>query len=186
MTFTRRADPGFGPASSPRSLLPARFNATGASGATPAKVSGSTALALAGVIAPLSPDLTGAERKAVAMLFAANAEIPYKKPIVVTVDRIVCRTGNVDITLRNCELTFGKKSRTVNGSTANEIFATEALAGIPPDGAAGSNFESLSKLSCTSSTPMPSVARMERSRLHVPAGELNRAWARTWARNRVP
>jgi hypothetical protein len=125
------------------------LNAAGASGATPAKVSGSTALALAGVIAPLSPDLTGAERKAVAMLFAANAEIPYKKPIVVTVDRIVCRTGNVDITLRNCELTFGKKSRTVNGSTANEIFATEALAGIPPDGAAGSNFESLSKLSCT-------------------------------------
>lgn len=118
-------------------------------GGNACKVSGSTALALAGVIAPLSPNLTGAERKAVAMLFAANAEIPYKKPIVVTVDRIVCRTGNVDITLRNCELTFGKKSRTVNGSTANEIFATEALAGIPPDGAAGSNFESLSKLSCT-------------------------------------
>ncbi|MDI3563116.1 hypothetical protein [Bradyrhizobium sp. Arg816] len=125
------------------------FNAAGASEATPAKVSGSTALALAGVIAPLSPDLTGAEKKAVAMLFAANAEIPYKKPIVVTADSIVCRTGNVDITLRNCELAFGKKSRTVNGSTANEIFATEALAGIPSDGAAGSNFESLSKLSCT-------------------------------------
>ena len=130
-------------------VLAGAFNATGASGATPAKVSGSTALALAGVIAPLSPDLTGAEKKAVAMLFAANAEIPYKKPIVVTVDRIVCRTGNVDITLRNCELTFGKKSRTVNGSTANEIFATEALAGIPPDGAAGSNLESLSPASCT-------------------------------------
>ncbi|APG08238.1 hypothetical protein M2175_001509 [Bradyrhizobium elkanii] len=130
-------------------VLAGAFNAAGASAATPAKVSGSTALALAGVIAPLSPDLTGAERKAVAMLFAANAEIPYKKPIVVMVDRIVCRTGNVDITLRSCELTFGKKSRTVNGSTANEIFATEALAGIPPDGAAGSNFESLSKLSCT-------------------------------------
>ncbi|MCP1762689.1 hypothetical protein [Bradyrhizobium japonicum] len=130
-------------------VLAGAFNATGASGATPAKVSGSTALALAGVIAPLSPDLTGAEKKAVAMLFAANAEIPYKKPIVVTVDKIICRTGNVDITLRNCELTFGKKSRTVNGSTANEIFATEALAGIPSDGAAGSNFESLSQLSCT-------------------------------------
>jgi hypothetical protein len=37
----------------------------------------------------------------------------------------------------------------ISGSTANEIFATEALAGIPPDGAAGSNFESLTKLSCT-------------------------------------
>ena len=124
-------------------------NAAGANGAAPTKVSGSTALALAGVIAPLSPVLSGAEKKALAMLFAANADIPYKKPIVVTADRIVCRTGNVDITVRNCEVTFGKKTRTVNGSTAGEIFATEALAGIPPDGAAGSNFESLSKLSCT-------------------------------------
>ncbi|QIP06086.1 MULTISPECIES: hypothetical protein [Bradyrhizobium] len=121
----------------------------GASGATPAKVSGATALALAGVIAPLSPDLSGAERKAVAMLFAGGSDVPYKKAIVVTADRIVCRTGNVDITVRNCEVTFGKTVRTVNGSTANEIFATEALAGIPPDGAAGSNFESLTRLSCT-------------------------------------
>jgi hypothetical protein len=122
---------------------------TGASGAEPAKVSGATALALAGVIAPLSADLSGAEKKAVAMLFAANSDVPYKKAIVVRADRIVCRTGNVDITLRNCEVTFGKKVRTVNGPTANEIFATEALAGVPPDGAAGTNFESLTRLSCT-------------------------------------
>ena len=123
--------------------------ASPAAWAAPAIASGSVALALAGVIAPLSPDLSGAEKKAVAMLFAANSDIPYKKVIVVTADRIVCRTGNVDITVRNCEVTFGKKTRTVNGSTANEIFATEALAGVPPDGAAGSNFESLAKLSCT-------------------------------------
>lgn len=109
-------------------------------GAAPSKISGSTALALAGVIAPLSPILSGAEKKALAMLFAADADIPYKKSIVVTADKIVCRTSNVS---------FGKKVRTVNGPTANEIFATEALAGIPSDGAAGSNFESLTKLSCT-------------------------------------
>ena len=130
-------------------MLVAGATHVAAASATPAKVSGSTALALAGVIAPLSPILSGAEKKAVAMLFAANADIPYRKPVVVTADRIVCRTSNVDITLRNCEVTFGKKVKTVNGSTANEIFTTEALAGIPPDGAAGSNFESLSKLSCT-------------------------------------
>jgi hypothetical protein len=120
-----------------------------AADAPPAKASGSTALALAGVIAPLSPALSGAEKKAVAMLFAANADIPYKKKIEVTADRLVCRAGNVDITLRNCEVRFGKKVKTVNGATANEIFATVALAGIPADGAAGSVFESLTKLSCT-------------------------------------
>ncbi|MGY8668119.1 hypothetical protein Q3C01_37940 [Bradyrhizobium sp. UFLA05-109] len=116
---------------------------------TASTISGSTALALAGIIAPLSPILASAEKKAIAMLFAANNDVPYKKPIVVTADRIVCRTGNVDITVRNCEVTFGKKVKTVNGSTANEVYATEALAGVPADGAAGSNFESLSKLSCT-------------------------------------
>lgn len=124
-------------------------SAAGASDAVPAKVSGSTALALAAVIAPLSPDLSGAEKKAVAVLFAGSSDVPAKKAIMVSADRIVCRTGNVDITVRNCEVTFGKKTRTVNGSTANEIFATEALAGIPADGAAGSNFESLTRLSCT-------------------------------------
>lgn len=124
-------------------------SAAGAADRAAAKVAGSTALALAGVIAPLSPELSGAEKKAVAVLFAGSSDVPAKKTIMVTADRIVCRTGNVDITVRSCELTFGKKTRTVNGSTANEIFATEALAGIPPDGAAGSNFESLTKLSCT-------------------------------------
>src|SRR5690242_1213055 len=132
-----------------RMILALSFSLIAAVSAHAADISGSTALALAGVIAPLSPTLSGAEKKAVAMLFAANADIPYKKPVVVTADKIVCRTGNVDITVRTCEVTFGKKVRTVNGPTANEIFATEALAGIPPDGAAGSNFESLSKLSCT-------------------------------------
>ncbi|MDN3275865.1 hypothetical protein QWJ07_16500 [Frankia sp. RB7] len=56
-------------------LVAGASHVAGASGATPSKVSGSTALALAGVIAPLSPILSGAEKKA--MLFAANADIPY-------------------------------------------------------------------------------------------------------------
>jgi hypothetical protein len=130
-------------------ILALSFSLIAAVSAHAADISGSTALALAGVIAPLSPTLAGAEKKAMAMLFAVNSDIPYKKPIVVTADRIICRTGNVDITLRTCEVTFGKSIKTVNGSTANEIFATQALAGVPPDGAAGSNFEALSNLSCT-------------------------------------
>ena len=131
------------------SLSMGGVSAATASSAAPATVSGSTALALAGVIAPLSKLLTSAEKKAMAMLFAANSDIPYKKKIVVTADKIVCRSSNVDITARSCEVTFGTKVKTVNGPTANEIFATEALAGVPGDGAAGSNFESLSKLKCT-------------------------------------
>lgn len=149
MTFTTWSRSGIWARIVSALVLAGASNIADAAGAAPGKVSGSTAIALAGVIAPLSPILSGAEKRAVAMLFAANSDVPHKKPIVVTADRIVCRTGNVDITVRNCEVTFGKTTRTVNGSTANEILATEALAGVPPDGAAGSSIESLSKLSCT-------------------------------------
>jgi len=71
------------------------------------------------------------------------------KTISLTADKIVCRISNVDITARSCELTFGNTKRTLAGREANELYATEAMAGVPADGAAGSNFESLSKLNCT-------------------------------------
>jgi hypothetical protein len=121
----------------------------GLASARAGSVTGQAALALAGVIAPASHVLSMAEKEAVATLFAANSTIAYKKKIVVTADKIVCRVSNVDITARSCELTFGKTVRTINGRAANEVFATAAMAGIASDGAAGSIFESLSKLSCT-------------------------------------
>jgi hypothetical protein len=121
----------------------------GISGAQAGSVTGQAALALAGVVAEASHLLSTGEKEAVAMLFAANSNIPYKKKIVVTADKIVCRVNNVDITARSCELTFGKKVKTINGRAANELFATEAMAGVASDGAAGSIFESLAKLSCT-------------------------------------
>ena len=119
-----------------------------AASAAPATASGSVALALAGVVAPYSP-LPDAEKQAVAALFAGDGNVAYASKITVTADKIVCRASNVDITARSCELTFGSQTRTVKGREANEIFATEALAGVPGDGAAGTIFEALSKLSCT-------------------------------------
>jgi hypothetical protein len=112
-------------------------------------VSGTTALALAGAVAQASPLLTSAERKAVDELFAENSDIGYKKKIVITADKIVCRTSNVDLTLRTCQLTFGNRTKTINGRAANELFATQALAGVPGDAGAGTNYESLAKLACT-------------------------------------
>jgi hypothetical protein len=121
----------------------------GLASARAGSVTGQAALALAGVIAPASHVLSMAEKEAVATLFAANSTIAYKKKISVTADKIVCRVSNVDITARSCELTFGKTVKTINGRAANEVFATAAMAGIASEGAAGSIFESLSKLSCT-------------------------------------
>jgi hypothetical protein len=119
-----------------------------AASAAPATASGSVALALAGVVAPYSP-LPAAEKKAVAAFFNGDSNVPITKTITVTADKVVCRASNVAITSRSCELTFGGKTHTVKGSAANAIFATVALAGVPGDGAAGTIYEALSKLSCT-------------------------------------
>jgi len=130
------------------SVLLGSFVMACATGAEAASVTGSAALALAGVVAPASSLLSAAEKRAVAMLFAGNASIPYRKTISVQADKIVCRTSSVDLTARSCELTFGTTVKTINGHAANEVYATEALAGVPSDGAAGSSFENLSKLNC--------------------------------------
>ena len=117
--------------------------------AAPATASGPAALALAGVVALYSPLLTADEREAASAFFVGQSGVRYAKKISVTADKIVCRVSNVDITARSCELTFRGAKQTITGRRASEIFATEAMAGIPADGAAGSVFESLSKLSCT-------------------------------------
>ncbi len=124
------------------------WSATGASAAS-ATANGQAALALAGIVALYSPLLTSDEREAVSAFFVGQSGVRYARKIAVTADRIFCRVSNVDITARSCELTFRGARQTITGRRANEIFATEALAGVPPDGAAGSVSESLSKLTCT-------------------------------------
>ncbi|MGY2890552.1 hypothetical protein ACVIHI_007666 [Bradyrhizobium sp. USDA 4524] len=110
--------------------------ASSATWAAPATTSGSVALALAGVVAPYSP-LPAKEKKAVAAFLGGDSNVPITRKITVTADKVVCRASNVDITSRSCELSFGSKTHTVRGSEANAMFATVALAGVPPDGARG-------------------------------------------------
>lgn len=114
-----------------------------------ASISGSPALALAAVVASHSPELSSAEKKEVAAIFDGKGEGSYKRKITVAADKVTCRTSNVDITARSCELTFGKKTQTFTGREANELYATEAMAGVPSDGAAGTIYEGLANLKCT-------------------------------------
>ena len=122
--------------------------------ASAAPASGPVALALAAVVAQYSPQLAAHEKKTIARLFAGDSNFHVKsiKTLSVTADTIVCRTSNVDIAAHSCELTFKAAKRSVKGREANEIFATLATAGVAPEGAAGSNFESISKLNCTIDT----------------------------------
>ena len=117
--------------------------------AAPTTINGPAALALAGVVALYSPLLTADEREAVSAFFVGQTGVRYAKKISVTADKIVCKVSNVDITARSCELTFKGAKQTINGRRASEVFATEAMAGVAADGAAGSMSESVAKLNCT-------------------------------------
>ncbi|HWZ37560.1 MAG TPA: hypothetical protein VNY08_04590 [Bradyrhizobium sp.] len=120
-----------------------------ASAAEAATLSGSPAFALAAIAAAHSPTLSAAEKKEVAAIFNGKGSGSYKGKIVISADKIDCRISNVDITSRSCELTFGSKTASFTGREANELYSTEAMAGVPSDGAAGSIHEAVAKLKCT-------------------------------------
>jgi hypothetical protein len=111
---------------------------------------GSTALVLASLVSEQSPLLSLDEKSILGQMLRPNPNFSYlaERKISVAADSIVCRQSNVDIAARSCELTFGEKKVTVKGRKAHELFATIAEAGVPPDGAAGTIYESLSHLAC--------------------------------------
>ena len=118
--------------------------------AAPATISGPTALALAAVVAQHS-SLPAYDKRVMSRLFAGGSIflIATKARFSVTADTIVCRTSNVDILTRSCELTFKVSKKSLKGREANELYATAATAGVVAEGAAGSNIEQFSKLNCT-------------------------------------
>ncbi|MGX9430510.1 MULTISPECIES: hypothetical protein [Bradyrhizobium] len=132
----------------PLAALTLFLSISGASAAPATSASGSAALALAAVVAQYSP-IAAAPKRTVASFFKGDTNFPYGGKISVTADNIVCRTSNVDITSRSCEITFKIAKRALKGRDANELFATMLMAGIPAEGAAGSNIAGLSKLTCT-------------------------------------
>ena len=113
-------------------------------------ITGPTALALAAVVAPHS-SLPAYDKRIMARLFGGGSVflVATKARFAVTAESIVCRTSNVDITARSCELTFKVRKKTIRGREANELYATAATAGVAAEGAAGSNIASFSKLNCT-------------------------------------
>jgi hypothetical protein len=119
--------------------------------AAPVTATGPTALALAAVIAQHSPVVYAFDRRIIARLFGGRTNFGFtpNTKISVTAESVVCRTSNVNITARTCDLTFGVRKRTLTGREANEVSATGLTAGASSEGAAGSIIESISKLDCT-------------------------------------
>lgn len=116
-----------------------------------ATATGSSALALAALVARHSSLVSAHDKRIMARMFNGNLGFSYPKTrkIVVRAAAVVCRTSDVDITEHSCTLTFGKKTAALKGRRAHELFATLAEVGVASGGAAGSIYESLSHLVCT-------------------------------------
>jgi len=120
--------------------------------ATPAafagSIDGSSALALAALVAEHSPNVKAGD-KSLLEKFLNGRVYSYRKKINVAASGITCKASNVDITSHQCDLTFGEKKSTTHGRRAHELYATLAEAGVPQDSAAGTTFEAVSNLDCT-------------------------------------
>jgi hypothetical protein len=118
--------------------------------AAPVTVTGPAALALAAVVAQHSPHLPAYDKKIMARLFAGGNVIliATKSKFSISADTVVCRTSNVDIAARSCELAYTVSKKAIRGREANELYATSVTAGVVAEGAAGSNIAGFSKLNC--------------------------------------
>lgn len=112
--------------------------------------SGPTALAIAALIGDQSPRLSAEEKALLAAYLDGRAAAPQGRVRATRVeaDRVVCRTGNVDITAHSCDLTFGAATVHVVGRQAHELFATLIELGAQSEGASGSIYVGVLRLQC--------------------------------------
>lgn len=111
---------------------------------------GANALALSAIVGELAPQTSAPNKKLLAAYLNGRADAPHAKDlrIAVKADAIDCRAGNVDITSRACELTFGAKKVELRGRKAHELYATLIENGVALEGAAGASHASITALDC--------------------------------------
>jgi hypothetical protein len=137
-----------------RAILAAAVLAGVAQAAAAETVSGPQALALATIVAENAYAVSAPDKALLKAYLNGQADAPHRRGAVITVsaDTVQCRVSNVDITSVSCDIGFGWLKSELNGRPAHELSASLADAGIPPDGAAGSVYRSISHLSCTIET----------------------------------
>jgi hypothetical protein len=115
---------------------------------------GSSALALGAIVGSVSPVLGASQKRVLAEVFKGDrASAARASKISIKADRILCHAGDVDITAFGCDLTFGSQTVHLSGRSANELYATLGDAGVADDGAAGTIYRGVYKLSCTIDPP---------------------------------
>jgi hypothetical protein len=91
------------------------------SAALAGSVDQSAALALA---AEHSPAIKASDKMLLAKFLNGDTKSTSKNKITVAANAITCKASGVDITLHQCDLTFGTKTVTTHGRKAHELYAT--------------------------------------------------------------
>ena len=117
--------------------------------ATPAAAAvanGSEALMISGLIGVQSPTVSAANRIRLRRLMEGGAVSGPAFNVIAT--GVTCRSSNVAIGAFSCDLTFGTRVIHVSGRAAHELMATLTVAGIEPEGAAGSVYVGAVNMRC--------------------------------------
>ncbi len=112
---------------------------------------GNAALALACLLGEQAPQITSAERYVLGHFMAGDTHFALPAgvhTITITSEKVVCRSGNVDIAEHSCEVTFGSHSHTLNGLRGQALLATLQENGVQGDGAAGTIYFSVAPVTC--------------------------------------
>jgi hypothetical protein len=119
--------------------------------AVAADITPANSLMLSAIVAEKSPLLGRFDKRTVAALAAGilTSGPSRKDAIVVAADDLECRVSNVDITSRSCTIRFGRRTVTLRGRNAHELFATLAEMGVAPSGAAGTVYLGASHVNCS-------------------------------------
>jgi hypothetical protein len=119
-------------------------------GAFAGTATSSSGLSLAALVAQYSPLVTNAEKALLNKYLngLATAHFPSGAKIIVKADEVNCRITDVDLTLKQCTLTFGQRSVQLTGRQAHELYATLTENDIHSGVAAGSIFAIVKQLDC--------------------------------------
>lgn len=112
---------------------------------------GNEALALAALIGESAPTLSHEDKAVLAHFLGSSGTFAlptHMHHITVKADKVRCRMGDVDLTLHDCQLTFGATTLTATGRSGQTLLATMQENGVASDGAAGTIYYSVAPISC--------------------------------------
>lgn len=107
---------------------------------------GSDALMISGLIGVQSPNVSAANKARLRRLMDGGAVSGPAFNVIAS--GVTCRSSNVAVGAFSCDLTFGTRTVHVSGRAAHELMATLTVAGIEPDGAAGSSYVGARNMRC--------------------------------------